>query len=146
MAEPDWSADEIARACACLGIRRAARLLARRYDEALRPLGLTSGQFSILAALLRDQPVPLGALAEGLGLERTTLHRNLVPLEALGFLRTVDDPADRRVRALQLTGAGRRILRDAIPLWEAAQAETTRRLFGQAGWSALKSLLDRLSS
>lgn len=145
MSDLGWTAGEITHACACLGVRRAARLVARRYDEALRPLGLTSGQFSILAALLQERPLALGDLADMLGLDRTTLNRNLRPLEAVGFLRTVDDQADRRVRALSLTAAGRRVLREAVPLWETAQAETTRRLFGQAGWASLRTQLRRLT-
>jgi len=145
MDDAGWSAEEIAAACACLGVRRAGRLIARRYDAALRPLGLTSGQFAILTALLGDRPLGLGALAERLGMERTTLNRNLRPLESLGFVETVDDPADRRVRSLRLTAAGRCVARDAIGLWAEAQAESTRRLHGKAGWAVLKAQLDRLA-
>lgn len=141
----EWSTEEIDAACACLGLRRAARLVARRYDEALRPAGLTSGQFSILAALLRDRPLRLGELGDRLGLDRTTLNRNLRPLEELGLLHSIADPADGRVRGLALTAAGLRRLRAALPLWEEAQADCTRRLFGKAGWSALKAQLDRLA-
>ena len=78
------SASTIYQACVCLGVQRAARALARRYDEALRPAGLTSGQFAILTALLGDDGVALTVLADRLGLERTTLTRNLAPLAAAG--------------------------------------------------------------
>jgi DNA-binding MarR family transcriptional regulator len=137
------NAGEIETACVCLGVRRAARLVARRYDEALRPLGLTSGQFSILAALLRDRPAPLGALADVLGLERTTLNRNLKPLEAVGLIMTMPDGADARVRRLSLTPAGRAMLDRAIPLWQGAQADSQRRM-GEAGWSDLRLQLRAL--
>ena len=140
-----WTAEEIAGGCACLGLRRAARLLARRYDEALRPAGLTSGQFSILAALLQEPPLRLGALADRLGMDRTTLNRNLRPLERLDLLRTVEAVDDRRVRALALTAAGLGRLRVALPQWGQAQEDSTRRLFGKAGWSSLKAQLDRLA-
>lgn len=137
------TAADIETACVCLGVRRAARLVARRYDEALRPLGLTSGQFSILAALLRDRPAPLGALADVLGLERTTLNRNLKPLEAMGLIVTMPDEADARVRGLSLTRPGRALLEQAMPLWQGAQADSQRRM-GEAGWSDLRIQLRAL--
>ncbi len=137
------TAADIESACVCLGVRRAARLVARRYDEALRPLGLTSGQFSILAALLRDRAAPLGVLADLLGLERTTLNRNLKPLEAMGLVETTPAESDARVRGLVLTPAGRTLLDRAVPHWRAAQADSQRRL-GEAGWRDLRLRLHAL--
>ncbi|AZO78007.1 MULTISPECIES: MarR family winged helix-turn-helix transcriptional regulator [unclassified Bosea (in: a-proteobacteria)] len=137
------AAAEISESCFCMNLRKAARLIARRYDEALRPLGLTSGQFSILAALLRPGPVPLGALADVLGMERTTLNRNLRPLEKLKLVETIPDPADARVRGLRLTGAGREMAAKAVPLWQRAQEEANGRL-GGADWPALRSQLRAL--
>lgn len=136
-------APEIYAACVCLGLQRAARGVARRYDEALRPAGLTSGQFSILTAMLRDEPTPISALAELLGLDRTTLNRNLHPLEANKLIETIPNPADRRVRGLQLTAAGREKLAVAIPLWRKIQSNSNKRI-GQAGWDVLRPFLDSL--
>jgi DNA-binding MarR family transcriptional regulator len=144
MIERPLTAAEIGDSCLCLGVRRAARLVGRRYDDALRLLGLTSGQFSILAALLRERPTPLGALADTLGLDRTTLNRNLKPLEAAGLVETIADSDDARVRSLALTAAGREMLGKAIPLWRAAQAESHRRLGGENAWPDFRAQLRTL--
>ena len=137
------TAADIGSACVCLGVRKAARLVARRYDDAFRPLGITSGQFSILAALLRDGAVPLGSLAEVLGMDRTTLNRNLKPLEAMGLIATTSDKSDARVRGLQLTVSGRALLDQAIPIWSAVQADSQKRL-AKSGWPQFRSLLKAL--
>jgi DNA-binding MarR family transcriptional regulator len=137
------SAAEIGAACVCLGLRKAARAVSRRYDRALRPLGLTSGQFGIGAALLRDQAVPLGDLAQALGMDRTTLNHNLKPLIKRGLVRDIPNPEDRRVRALQLTREGRAVMRKAIPLWQQAQADAAARL-GATAWSDLARTLGAL--
>ncbi len=142
MTDDNPTAREIFEVCVCLGVQRAARGLARRYDEALVPAGMTSGQFAILSALLRDDPVPLTELAGLLGLERTTLTRNLAPLEAAGLALSTPT-SDRRVRALTLTNAGRDRLESALPLWHAAQADSARRL--DAGWAAVRPALARLA-
>lgn len=137
------SASDIGSACICLGVRKAARMMARRYDDVFRPLGITSGQFSILAALLRDEPVPLGTLAEALGMDRTTLNRNLKPLEGQGFIETATDKRDARVRALRLTPSGSHLLGRAIPLWRKAQADSTERL-GGIPWPQFRAQLQAL--
>ena len=120
------TARDFQRDCLCLNAQRAARTLARRYDAALRPAGLTSGQFAILGALNRDDPAPLTELADQLGLERTTLTRNLLLLDRAGLVRSEAGAGDRRVRAVSLTGAGRDRLTAAVPLWQAAQAGASR--------------------
>lgn len=137
------TASEVYATCVCLGVQRAARGVVRRYDEALRPAGLTSGQFTIMSSLLRDEPTPIGSLAELLGLDRTTLNRNLRPLEADRLIATVADPSDARVRRIQLTPAGRNKLDEAIPLWRKAQLSSNSRL-GKTGWQSLRPLLMRL--
>lgn len=109
--------------CLCLHSQRAARAIARRFDEAFRPLDLKSGQFSILMSLNRPEPPTLGAVADLLGMDRTTLTANLKPLERRGLLTVLPDGKDRRLRRLSLTDAGRDILNDAVPLWEWTQAE-----------------------
>ena len=134
---------EFERACVCQALRRTARQVTRRYETALRPLGLTMGQFTTLAALLRPDPVPLSALADQLGMDRTTLTRDLAPLERRGLVGSVPSPDDGRVRAIELTEAGRTLLDEAIPRWRDAQAESDRRLDG-TDWAELRNQLDRL--
>jgi DNA-binding MarR family transcriptional regulator len=107
--------------CLCLHAQRAARALARRFDAALRPVGLTSGQFSLLMSLNRPQPPSMGPVAALLAMDRTTLTAALKPLQRRGLVDVSLDPADRRGRILRLTDAGRALLREAVPVWEANQ-------------------------
>ena len=103
--------------CLCFAAQRAARALARRFDEALRPLGLTSGQFSLLMSLNRPEPPTLGNVAGVLAMDRTTLTAALKPLERRGLVKVTVDKKDRRSRRLTLTAAGRALLAKALPLW-----------------------------
>jgi DNA-binding MarR family transcriptional regulator len=105
-------------ACLCLHAQRAARALARHYDNVLKPVGLTSGQFSLLMSLNRAEPPSLGSVASLLAMDRTTLSANLKPLERRGLVATELDPADRRARLLRLTPAGRAKLAKAVPIWQ----------------------------
>ena len=109
--------------CLCLHAQRAARALARRFDLALKPLGLTSGQFSLLMSLNRPEPPNLGSLAALLAMDRTTLTANLKPLERRGLVLIEPDPADRRARLLRLLPAGRAVLADAVPVWRRLHRE-----------------------
>lgn len=108
--------------CLCLATQRAARSLARRFDEALRPVGITSGQFSLLMSLNRPDAPSIGAIASLLAMDRTTLTANLKPLERRGLLTLGIDPADRRGRLLALTAAGRALLAEALPIWRETHA------------------------
>lgn len=108
--------------CLCLHAQRAARVLARRFDDALRPLGLTNGQFSLLMSLNRPEPPTLGALAGVLAMDRTTLTAALKPLERRRLLRIAPDPNDRRSRRLSLTSQGTRLLVRALPVWRREHA------------------------
>ena len=114
--------------CLCLAAQRAGRALARRFDEALRPVGLTSGQFSLLMSLNRPAPPTIGSVAALLAMDRTTLTANLKPLERRGLLIAAVDPADRRGRLLSLTDAGRTVLAAAVPIWERTHAEVDQQL------------------
>jgi DNA-binding MarR family transcriptional regulator len=116
--------------CLCLHVRRAARAVARRYDEALRPLGMSNGQFSLLMSLNRPEPAGMGAVSSLLGMDRTTLTANLKPLERRGLVAVTADAADKRSRQMALTPAGRALLVAAIPLWERAQGATERLIPG----------------
>jgi DNA-binding MarR family transcriptional regulator len=107
------------RACPCLAARRRARALTRHFDAYLRPHGLRSTQFSVLAALAQRGPTGRGRLADGLGLERTTLTRSAATLERHGWIETLEAD-DGRERPLALTLDGRRALDAALPAWKAA--------------------------
>lgn len=119
---------EVRNTCLCLHVQRAARVLARRFDEALRPVGLTSGQFSLMMALNRPEPPALGSVARLLGMDRTTLTAALKPLERAGLVESAADPGDRRSRLLRLTGAGKARLAAALPVWRAAHGGIEARL------------------
>ena len=135
---------EFLEACVCIGLNRAARATTRRYDATFREAGLTSGQFSLLAALNRESPVPLSRLADLLCMDRTTLNRNVRLLEEGGLVASFADPDDARVRALGLTAKGLQMLRAALPLWRQAQRESEALLEGK-GWDAIKQRLNALS-
>ena len=109
--------------CLCLHVQRAARALARRFDEALRPARLTNQQFSLLMSLNRPQPPGMGPVAALLAMDRTTLTAALKPLERRRLVRVGVDPADRRGRRLSLTPQGKRLLAQAAIVWERTHAE-----------------------
>ncbi|WP_093519028.1 MarR family winged helix-turn-helix transcriptional regulator [Stigmatella erecta] len=120
---------EVRDTCLCLHVQRAARALARRFDEALRPVGLTHGQFSLLNALNRPQPATLGAVARLLVMDRTTVTAALKPLERDGLVSIQADPSDRRSRLLTLTGKGLETLAAAVPIWRETHAALEAGLF-----------------
>src|SRR6478752_9341988 len=95
--------------CLCLHAQRAARALARLFDEALRPVGLTNGQFSLMMSLNRPEPPPMGPVAKLLAMDQTTLTAALKPLERRGLVKIASDPSDRRSRILILTDKGRNL-------------------------------------
>jgi len=114
--------------CLCLHLQRAARALARRFDDALRPLGLTSGQYSMMMALNRPEPPSIGSVASLLSMDRTTLTAALKPLQRRDLVTVMVDAADRRGRRLRLTPAGRALLARALPVWGRTHAEIERLL------------------
>jgi DNA-binding MarR family transcriptional regulator len=131
----------IGRACFALHARMTARLLTRFYDAAVRPTGLRFAQFGLLGAIAHGSATSQTALADRLGLERTTLVRNLKFLEQKGWIEAT--PGGGRGLAHRLTPAGRDILARAIPLWERAQADIEARLGGtdpDAARDALRAL------
>ena len=123
---------EVRDACLCLHVQRAARALARRYDEALRPLELTSGQFSLLMSLNRPEPPGMGQVATLLAMDRTTLTAALKPLERRGLVTVTAGETDRRSRRMTLTPAGRALLVAALPLWRSTQAAVACLIPGSA--------------
>ncbi len=114
--------------CVCGRLRMAARAVTQAYDAALEPSGLTITQFGLLAALYRLGPMAVGELAREMGMDRTTMTRNLRPLEARGLIEALPDAEDRRRRRLALTGAGEEAFAAALPLWRAMQARVRARL------------------
>ena len=129
--------------CLCLHVQRAARALARRFDEELRPAGVTSGQFSLLMSLNRPQPASMGSVSAVLAMDRTTLTANLKPLERRGLVKVAIDPNDRRSRQLTLTAKGRAVLAEAVPIWKRVHAAIERQLGRDA--DALRADLRALS-
>lgn len=109
--------------CLCLHVRRAARALARRFDDALRPLDLTNGQFSLLMSLNRTQPPGMAAVASLLAMDRTTLTAALKPLKRRGLVNVKADRVDRRSHLMTLTPKGRNLLARAVPVWERTHRE-----------------------
>jgi len=131
-------------ACLCLHVQRAARALARRFDEVLRPLGLTQGQFSLLTSLNRPEPPSIGSVAALLAMDRTTLTANLKPLERRKLVKVAVDKEDKRSRRLVITSSGRALLSKAYPVWEQAHAETER-LLSDISADAMRNGLRALS-
>ncbi|WP_433705726.1 MarR family winged helix-turn-helix transcriptional regulator [Paraburkholderia sacchari] len=109
--------------CLCLHMQRAARNLARIFDEALRPLDLTNGQFSLLMSLNRPHPPAIKDVSTLLAMDRTTLTAALKPLERRGLVSIEQDPDDKRSRRLSLTPEGERLLAEAFPVWQRTHAE-----------------------
>ncbi|GAA0566812.1 MarR family winged helix-turn-helix transcriptional regulator [Rhizomicrobium electricum] len=114
--------------CLCLHVQRAARTLARRFDEALRPLGMTSGQFSLLMSLNRPAPPTMKDVADLLAMDRTTLTAALKPLVRRKLVRIAVDKEDRRSRRLILTDDGEALLSAAVPIWKREHAAIERAL------------------
>ena len=129
--------------CHCQALRQAARRASAFYDAALAPFGLRVSQFGILARLRRDGPRSIQALAADLAMDRTTLGRNVRPLERDGLLCAAADPADNRSRLLSVTPRGAALLEAAWPAWSAAQAGFEAR-YGAAPAAELHAALQRV--
>ncbi|WP_296989818.1 MarR family winged helix-turn-helix transcriptional regulator [Thalassospira sp. UBA1131] len=126
--------------CLCLHVRRAARTVARRFDDAFRPLDLTSGQYSLLMSLNRPYPPHMKDVSDLLAMDRTTLTANLKPLERRGLVEIAPDPKDKRGRLLTLTKDGMALLARAFPIWQ----ETQQQLENQVADTDPKQLLAAL--
>jgi DNA-binding MarR family transcriptional regulator len=131
-------------ACLCLHVQRAARALARHFDEVFRPLDLTHGQFSLLMSLNRPEPPSIGSVAALLVMDRTTLTAALKPLERRGLVKVSVDKEDKRSRRLGITSAGRALLARAYPLWTRTHAEIERTI-PRGGPGNLRAALRALS-
>ena len=133
---------EVLENCACHRVRIAARAVTRTYDDALRPVGLRATQLSVLVAAAADDAISITSLAKNIGMDRSTLTRNLRPLESEGLI-VVGLEGWRRSRGLQITKKGRSRLQEALPLWKKAQQRLLRKL-GDRRWERIRSDLDHL--
>ena len=135
------NASELAdcRNCLCLASRKAARKITAFYDRRLRSHGVRVTQFTILAMLMLRGATPLTVLAKSLGMDRTTLTRNVALLEARGWARIDADDADARSHVISVTGAGEKVVQAALPAWREAQAKVAE-AFGPTGMDALHRL------
>ena len=124
--------------CVCVTLRRAARAFSHIYDEALAPSGLRITQFSLLRAIARLAPVPIGDLAAAQALDRTTLSRNVAPLERDGLIEQ-SPGSDRRVSEIRLTETGQAAIARALPLWRQTQRRI-RQEFGDETLAQLRAL------
>jgi len=139
--EPDATDYMACASCFCLASRQAARRITRLYDSRMQPSGIRVTQFTILSQLMLRGEMPIGKLASILGMERTTLTRNLTLLEQQKWIssKAGDDP---RSRMIAITAQGRGMVRRGFPYWSKAQAQVGKML-GADGQAALKLLAAR---
>jgi DNA-binding MarR family transcriptional regulator len=130
--------------CLCASFRRATRALTQHYDEAIRPLGLTPTQFTLLQALSRTGTVSQGRLGELLAMDSTTLTRTLNIMARHGWVEKLHGN-DRRERQLRMTQSGHAQLNRALPVWQKVQ-ERLRRQLGSEPWQALLTLTNKVAS
>ena len=131
--------------CNCLAVRQAARHVTQFYDQFLAPVGLRTTQFSILARLKRMGPMTINTLAKAMVMDRTTLGRNILPLEREGLVSVVKGSSDRRSKELRLTEAGIKRLRAGVSGWVEAQARFEA-AFGGQRTADLRALLHAVSA
>lgn len=131
--------------CHCNSLRRATRAITSLYDRMLESIGLTLPQLSLLRQLKRAGPLSVTRLAVVVGLERTTLGRNLRPLEQRGLVESVASEIDARERVVQVTSRGERAMKSAAPLWRNAQQAVEQGL-GRERLELLHEILDKLAA
>ena len=131
--------------CNCFAVRAAARHISQAYDQFLAPTGLRTTQFSILAKLKRKGPLTINTLAEDMVMDRTTLGRNILPLERDGLIRIERATSDRRAKELHLTKAGEKLFQAARKKWSAAQ-ERFEAAFGAKRAADLRSLMQAVTA
>ncbi|HEX3036992.1 MAG TPA: MarR family winged helix-turn-helix transcriptional regulator [Thermodesulfobacteriota bacterium] len=130
--------------CACFNLRKATRVITQLYDKALRPTGLRATQFSLLVAVKMFGQVTVTRLAKMGVMDRTTLTRNLKPLEKQGLIN-IESGEDKRERVVTITPKGIETLAKALPLWEKAQTRVIKGL-GQERWSSVLNNLSEMVS
>ncbi len=132
-------AESTSKTCLATRVRQLSRIITRVYDDAMRPLGITASQYTLLAQLASRDGITAVEIGHELDIEKSTLSRNLKRLLALGHI-IMDPPAGRRGRGLHLTAKGSAVLRDAYPIWQAAQSSTLA-VMGQDSRATLDDLL-----
>ncbi len=133
--------EEAATTCACFNFRKASRAVTQLFDEALQPTGLRSTQFVILVSIFLDEPATVPAMAKKMVMDRTTLSRNLKPLEAAGLIESGPSTGGR-TKLYRVTADGQKLAAEALPLWRSAQERFVAQI-GQRKWG---SMIDSLSS
>ena len=134
-------ADRAAAACVALRARRMSRIITRIYDDAMRPLGLTASQFTLLTAVAQQDSITAAEIGFDLDIEKSTLSRNLKRLVALKLIN-MDPPAGRRGRGLHLSEAGHTAIVSAFPVWRTTQAKVHDAL-GEGSTRTLDGLLEQ---
>ncbi len=129
--------------CSCFNLRRATRAVTQYYDHCLEPAGVRATQFTLLVSLASVSARTLTEMANSLVMDRTTLTRNLKPLEKLGFIQTME-ARDRRSKAYGLTALGKETLGKGLPLWEEAQQKLINGL-GEERFNHLLAELDAVT-
>jgi len=132
----------VAGACACQNARETSRKITRLYDELLQPAGIKTTQFTLLAAISLQDDATLTDLAKVLGMDRTTLSRNLRPLERDGLIE-MSAEGYRRARSASITEQGTTVMETALPLWRAAQ-ETLKKRLGNDTWNRFRTDLSEV--
>jgi DNA-binding MarR family transcriptional regulator len=132
-------AARVSESCIATRIRQLSRIITRVYDDAMRPLGITASQFTLLTQLAQQDGITAVEIGFVLDIEKSTLSRNLKRLLALGLI-IMDPPAGRRGRGLHLTPKGQAVIKEAFPVWQSAQQKAVR-VMGPDGRTTLDGLL-----
>ena len=135
--------EDVQNNCLAMRAQKAVRTMTRAYDEAMRPIGVTSAQFTLLMYVKSGAGQSISFMAEMLSMERTTLTRNLRPLEKAGLV-AISNEGYRRTRSISLTEAGEQKLKDGLPLWREVQERTVRKLGDN--WRETRRMLDKLAT
>jgi DNA-binding MarR family transcriptional regulator len=130
--------------CTCFNLRKATRVVTQLFDDAMQPTGLRATQFTLLAAISSTGAIAISQLSKVLVMDRTTLTRNLKPLETKRLIKIVPGE-DRRTRTLTLTDKGRKTYENSLPFWRQAQSEVIERLTVKR-WKDLLKQLDQAVS
>ncbi|WP_028747121.1 MarR family transcriptional regulator [Rhizobium mesoamericanum] len=130
----------INKSCFGLNIQRAARVVARKFDDAFKPLGVNHWQFSLLMTLQVPDGMSVGELARSLVVDRTTITANVKPLERASLLTVRVDDEDARAKRIELTEKGRELLKRAFPIWQKVNAEVQNIVGATAGEDLLGGL------
>lgn len=134
----------VAESCLCFNLRKTTRVITQLYDNAMKPIGLNGTQFSLLVAITTIGAPTIALLAKVMQMDRTTLTRNIKPLEKQSLL-TIKAGKDQRTRIVTLTTSGKNRLLEAIPLWEKTQKSVLEE-FGQKRWASMTNDLKQLIS